>query len=186
MALRHLVAYWTLVSAVFALVFGVIYLITSSVSSPSPDELPLLTSSHPNERLLRYALANTALSEAEPSILYDIILDLAGLQKGVDFVFSVTRAMSGGLWVGGRVFLTTHRLIFLPNSMNKLVHSSSLMSVVIDLSDLAKVTDEWAVLTHIVNLSTRSGVALKFRLFSAEEFSAAIREQVSVVRGENA
>lgn len=183
MALRHLIAYSALVSAAVALVIGVIYVLFASLAAPAELPMPL---SHPNEQLLRSALANAALSEAEPSVLYDVVMDLAGLKKGLDLVFLLTRAMSGGLWVGGRVFLTSHQLVFAPNSINKAVHMSSLAGVVIQLSDIASVTDEWAILTHIVNISTRSGVELKFRLYSAEEFSAAIRERVSIVRGEKA
>lgn len=87
-------------------------------------------------------------------------------------VVSLFRSAWGGLWVGGRVTLTTRTVSFSANGMNRLMHSGTL-----DVSvPLAKVTDVKVLrglFTNIVAITTLETV-LKVRCYGAARFAEAI------------
>jgi hypothetical protein len=83
------------------------------------------------------------------------------------------RQRHGGLWVGGRLTLTSAELSFVPNAANRLVHDGD-PSVAIPLSAIRQVDIEPGVVTKIVAVTWTGGVA-RFRCYKAAIFADQIR-----------
>jgi hypothetical protein len=83
------------------------------------------------------------------------------------------RQRHGGLWVGGRVTLTSAELSFAPNAANRLVHDGD-PSVAIPLSAIRQVDIEPGFVTKIVAVTWTGGVA-RFRCYKAAGFADQIR-----------
>jgi hypothetical protein len=83
------------------------------------------------------------------------------------------RQRHGGLWVGGRVTLTSAELSFAPNAANRLVHDGD-PSVAIPLSAIRQVDIEPGFVTQIIAVTWTGGVA-RFRCFKAAGFADQIR-----------
>jgi hypothetical protein len=71
----------------------------------------------------------------------------------------------GGLWVGGRVTLTTQRLAFHPNGVNRALQTGSL-DVDIPLSAVLDVEVQPGFLTKIIAVRTHQSI-IKLRCFGA-------------------
>jgi hypothetical protein len=83
------------------------------------------------------------------------------------------RQRHGGLWVGGRVTLTSAELNFAPNAANRLVHDGD-PSVAIPLSAVRQVDVEPGLVTKIIAVTWTGGVA-RFRCYKAAGFADQIR-----------
>lgn len=185
-SVKHAIAYFALVAAALISVF----LAASSISTyffhrADPDNA-LPTTLRPGERLLRSVTANAALPSAEPHDLYSAVADATVAKYAAELLTSITRVLSGGLWVGGRLTLTTHRLIFSPNALNRLVHRAPLSDVVLDLADVDDVSVSRGLLTDVAEVRTRghSAPAMKFRAFGCEELSRLIKDAAAERQGD--
>jgi hypothetical protein len=123
------------------------------------------------------------LSNAEPNAFATLVLDMMEVDKVADAAFALVRRMSGGLWVGGRTFLTTHRVVFVPNTMNRLVHNA-LPAIVLPLKAITRVDERFGFVTRIVDVSTPAGTLI-VRCFKSAALAAAIRaaKPAAVVSG---
>lgn len=87
---------------------------------------------------------------------------------------SAFAAYYGGLWVGGKVILTTQELTFEPNFMNRLAHKG-LTGLKVSLSQVVSVELLPGVVTKIIVVRTPAH-AIKFRCYGAEEMAQKIQE----------
>lgn len=83
------------------------------------------------------------------------------------------RKRSGGLWVGGKAYLTTTQLRFEPNKLNRAAHTND-TAMELALSGIRAVSVERAIGMKIVVLSWSGGVA-KLRCYGAAKFADQIR-----------
>jgi hypothetical protein len=91
------------------------------------------------------------------------------------------RRRMGGLWVGGRVTLTSGALSFGPNALNAAAHDGDVIWT-IPLSAVAEVKDRFGWLTRIVDVRTDNGETVTFRCFGAPAFAEQIRQAVRIAR----
>lgn len=107
--------------------------------------------------------------------LAGIALEQAGAAPGsVGWVLERYRRRWGGLWVGGRVTLSTARVAFSPNAMNRAVLSGAI-DVDIPLVEIVQVEVLPGVVTKIVAIRTMGGV-LKVRCYGAPSLAKAIED----------
>lgn len=85
---------------------------------------------------------------------------------------SLFRAAWGGLWVGGRVTLTTEAVSFSPNGLNRIAQSGTL-DIRVPLSDVIDVEVRPGFVTDIVAITTPESV-VKVRCYFATKFATAI------------
>lgn len=96
-------------------------------------------------------------------------------------VLSVFRAIWGGLWVGGRVTLTSEAVTFAANTLNRFAQSGTL-DVVLPLRQVVDVDVLPGFFTNIVAIGTPDRV-LKVRCYGARRFAdAVIRARAAVSR----
>jgi hypothetical protein len=159
---------------VLIVVLGGIALILGSVARPKGKEIALFTSSAPDEAIIAYKVVNACLSNAEPNAFAAFIFKQTHTDNAANKTFDFIRKMTGGLWVGGRVVLTNHRIIFTPNGLNRALHKD-LPVIALFLTDLTEVRDRFGVATSIVDAMTPVG-SLTFRCYGANKFSKLIRD----------
>ena len=112
-----------------------------------------------------------------------LIEDAEGRTSGVLPVLSAFRAVWGGLWVGGRVTLTSDAVSFAANTLNRIAQSGTL-DVSVPLNQVTDVELLPGVFTNIVAISTPDRV-LKVRCYWARRFADAViaaRDAVSRAR----
>ncbi len=80
---------------------------------------------------------------------------------------------SGGLWVGGKVSLTAHELIFEPNAVNRFVHEGEVTRR-LALATVVQVADRFGWVTRIVDVLLDDGGVFTFRCFGARSFAEKI------------
>jgi len=119
-------------------------------------------------------LANGLIDDAEPNAI-------AKTLSGGSALFDRIRRQSSGLWVGGTVTLTRDSLTFVPNALNRLVHTHDHVRT-IPLGDIAAVTDRFGLVTRIVDVERKSGKTFTFRCWGGQAFAAAIRSAVTAHR----
>ncbi|GAA1976458.1 hypothetical protein GCM10009718_10870 [Isoptericola halotolerans] len=117
--------------------------------------------------LLETKVANALVRDAAPSVPW----------WRLGPVLWMIRRGYGGLWVGGRVTLTTTTLAFAPNALNRSVHSGPLDAAV-ELAEVTRVTYRWGVLTGIVTAHTDDS-ALSVRCWNAHGFAGRLRAAVA-------
>lgn len=137
-----------------------------------------------DEAVIATKLADALVSRAELAPGYGFALGgggSGGLPVGTDDVIKWSRQFQGGLWVGGRATLTTRRLHFAANPLNRIVHSGPL-EVDIDLRDVLDVSTRqgWVAVIVVVTLP---GAELWLRCFGARAFSDEIAEAVRACHG---
>jgi len=96
-------------------------------------------------------------------------------------VLSAFRAVWGGLWVGGRVTLTSASVSFAANTMNRIAQSGTL-DVSIPLKQVTDVEVLPGLFTNIVAISTSDRV-LKVRCYWARRFADAVIAARDALRG---
>ena len=140
-------------------------------AKPKGRDLERLTQSSLNERVLAYRVCGACLADAEPSFLAKLVANAA--DADVDTSVGFIRKMTGGIWVGGRAILTTHRIVFLPNMLNRVLHED-LTPLAIALTDAIEVVHRFGIVTSIVDVkSTR--LTITFRGYRMKSFVADIR-----------
>ncbi|WP_143773392.1 hypothetical protein [Skermania sp. ID1734] len=87
------------------------------------------------------------------------------------------RKRYGGLWVGGRVTLTSRELTFTPNAANKLLHQGD-PSFAVSLADIRRVDVEPAFFTDIIAIEWTGGLQ-RIRCYGATRFADKIRAGVA-------
>lgn len=80
----------------------------------------------------------------------------------------------GGLWVGGRVTLTTSEIVFAPNRLNRAIHTTD-TATSLAVADVVEVSVRKAAFTSIVTVTARSGASLTFRCYGAKKFANRIK-----------
>lgn len=118
-----------------------------------------------HEEVLLTKVANALIEDVRIS---NVVAPVAGP------VLSLYRAAWGGLWVGGRVTLTTSTVRFSPNAINRLVQSGDL-DVSIRLAAIDDIQVVPGFVTNIVVLTTPQ-VIFKVRCWGARRFADAVRE----------
>ena len=96
--------------------------------------------------------------------------------SGIGRAIRGSRKRYGGLWVGGRVTLTSAVLGFSPNAVNRLAHAGD-TSFTIPLSAIRRIDVEPAFFTKIIAVTWTGGVA-RFRCYGAAGFADQIRATV--------
>lgn len=110
--------------------------------------------------------------------LGEIALEEAGAEsRSVDWVLEQYRRRYGGLWVGGRVTLTSKSIAFSPNALNRATHAGTL-DVDIPLALIVRVDLLPGVVTKIVAIHTVGGL-LKVRCYGASNLAHAIEKACS-------
>jgi hypothetical protein len=89
------------------------------------------------------------------------------------------RRRYGGLWVGGRLTVSTTDVQFHANALNRAIQSGQL-DVTVDLRSIESVEVLPGVLTKIIAIRTGDRVA-KFRCFAARKVAAHIRAAAAAV-----
>lgn len=121
-------------------------------------------------------VCNAKITNASPSFGGYIIASAAGGLVGAAItgvVLKVFKSMTSGLWVGGRVYLTSSCLLFEPNKVNKFLHDD--VGVVrIPVGEINTVEREFGFVTGIVRVCTEHG-DFKFRCYGAREFADKIK-----------
>jgi hypothetical protein len=87
------------------------------------------------------------------------------------------RQRYGGLWVGGRLTVTTTDVQFHANALNRSIQSGQL-DIIVDLRSIESVELLPGVLTKIVAIRTGDGV-IKVRCFGAAKVTEQIRAAAS-------
>lgn len=117
-----------------------------------------------------------ALIEGDEVRLNDLAglaLDVGGAQApGVNWVLERYRRHWGGLWVGGRITLTTEALEFEPNAVNRAIQSGNLR-LRASLGSIVRVELLPSAITKTVAIHTSTSV-LKVRCFGARDLANAI------------
>ncbi len=157
-----------------AIVIAIFSGVMMMISDPDIEETVLLTSAFPGETLVDYHVCNACLKDAKVNRLSGLMLNAMGSGPETDAVLGLIRKLSGGLWVGGRVFLTSHRIVFWPNRINRAVHEE-LGEVAIALEDVKSVKTRFGLVTRIVEIETEAG-SLAVRLYRAKAFAQAVEE----------
>jgi hypothetical protein len=103
-------------------------------------------------------------------------LELAGLGKFNSVISAYGRA-AGGLWVGGRVILTTGDLSFHPNAANRVMNRGTL-DIMIPLAMVASVEVLPAFFTKIVAIRA-GGSLIRLRCYGAPAFPDLLRRAVA-------
>jgi hypothetical protein len=101
-----------------------------------------------------------------------LVEDAQARTTGAGPVLSIFRAMWGGLWVGGRVTLTSESVSFAPNTLNRIAQSGSL-DFFVPLTRVADVEVLPGFFTNIVAIAT-SDRLVKIRCYRARHFADAV------------
>ncbi|WP_137844443.1 hypothetical protein [Microbacterium sp. 2FI] len=112
------------------------------------------------------------VSKVANALMEDVSAPTIGAMPIIGSVLGMFRAALGGLWVGGRVTLTTTTVDFSPNALNRSVQSGSL-DVSIPLAAIEDLRVVPGLVTNIVVITTADSV-FKVRCYGARRFAAAI------------
>jgi len=127
-------------------------------------------------------VANALVEDAERSPGMGPVVDATGgSSDSMDWVLDRFRQHYGGLWVGGRLTLTTAKLEFHPNGLNRLANRGTLDIEI----DLRSVTGPVAVLpgvaTKIIAVPV-AGRVFKARCWGAQSMADQIQAAVTAAR----
>ena len=119
-------------------------------------------------------LANALVPDAE--IDEALLEQVAGAAqtKAIAGTLDKQKSKMKGLWVGGRCVLTEESLNFEQNSLNDAVHTGD-YSFSIPLESITDVEYQFAFLTGIVQLETKSG-NYQVRMYGAKKFVALLSD----------
>lgn len=129
--------------------------------------------------VLMTKMANGLVEDADLALHPGVQAALApvgGVPIGVEPVLDWFKRTYGGLWVGGRVTLTTVDLTFAANAMNRMVQSGTL-EVTVPLEAITSVHVTKAKVTNIVVVGIGYRV-LKVRCYKAAVLAEAIEAAV--------
>jgi hypothetical protein len=94
-----------------------------------------------------------------------------------DLGLMLVQLFMGGLWLGGNVYLTSTKLIFELNKLNKLFHSGN-YGVEIPLVEISRVTVKPSLGYKTIELMIPQG-NFKIRVKGAKEFATLIEETIA-------
>jgi hypothetical protein len=80
-------------------------------------------------------VSNALIESAELGAFAEVCSIGLGIDNAIGIPLKLIKKLSGGLWVGGRVFLTTHRVIFMPNGLNTAL-TDGIDTVALRLADI--------------------------------------------------
>ncbi|HBE88487.1 MAG TPA: hypothetical protein DDW67_05025 [Elusimicrobia bacterium] len=128
------------------------------------------------EEILIDKLCNALIPDAEVSPGVAVFGGVEGSMLGsaVDSTLASFRKKHGGLWVGGRIYVTTASVTFSVNAMNKAFHSP-IPDVRIPLAEITEVTHEPAIFMDTITVKG-GGKELKFKCYGAKKVLARIKE----------
>jgi hypothetical protein len=106
-------------------------------------------------------------------------MPIAGaVDRGVNRAITRRKAKEGGLWVGGRLVLTSSRLTFAPNAANRAVHKQ-LPELSVDLNAIRSVTLLPGLVTKIILVET-DDQSVRFRCYGAASVAGRLREAARI------
>ncbi|MCC2594240.1 hypothetical protein LKO27_12565 [Tessaracoccus sp. OS52] len=131
-----------------------------------------------SEQVIATKLADALIVEAELALSPAMALPLgrrvpAG-QGAVDWDWF--RRFYGGLWVGGQVTLTSNRIRFAANSLNKIVRSGP-MEFDVELRHVIEVTVRRGLFGNVIHV-VLPGAVLQLRCLGARAFAEQIRDAI--------
>lgn len=157
---------------------AIIQLVLEVNARPKGRDLALLTSSAPSERVLAYRVCGACFQDVQPSAFTNALVDAADAQlEQLESVVGVIRQMTGGVWVGGRVILTTHRVVFLPNGLNRMLQDN-LPTIALALADVSEAKQRFGLATAIVDVRG-SAFTLTVRGYRMRSFVADIERALA-------
>ena len=131
------------------------------------------------DNLIDKRMVNALFKDAEASGLAK-----SGLGLGGKAGLGVVQKMMGGLWIGGKAWLTPDAITFEPNGINKLAHrSSGELTVSLPLSEVTSVEWRKAIATSIIDISTDERT-LSIRGYNSKSFCEAIKQAVIAAGGQ--
>ena len=98
----------------------------------------------------------------------------------VKMVLWLSKWLTGGVWVGGRLTLTETQLAFAANDMNRALQEGTLDWSAF-LLDIRQIVVRPGLVNNVIEIHTGDGT-MKFRCWGAKAFSARIEDQVLVLR----
>lgn len=128
------------------------------------------------EEILIDKLCNAFMPEADASPGAAAVGEAAGAMIGdvVENEIASFRKKHGGLWVGGRIYITTASVTFSVNAMNAKFHSP-IPEVRIPLAEIQEVSLEPAFFMDTITVKG-GGKELKFKCYGAKKILARIKE----------
>lgn len=136
------------------------------------------------EEVIATKVVNALMAEPVMAVHPGVALaaeGVGGIPPGVELVVDAFRRRWGGLWVGGRATLTTARLTFRANGVNRVLHEGQ-VDAELDLRAVLRVDLEPGFLTEIVAV-TIPGAVFKLRCWGARDFAAQVDAAVRAARG---
>jgi hypothetical protein len=122
-------------------------------------------------------VANALVEDAKRSQTAGGLVDTAGADTaGLDVVLDQFRRHYGGLWVGGRLTLTSATLEFHPNAVNRVAHAGTL-DIEVDVRRIEAVDVLPGFLTKIIAVRVGDKV-VKVRCWGASKMADRIRAAV--------
>jgi len=142
------------------------------MSRPKGELLSTLTAG--GQSLLDYRVCNACIETAEPNQLFHSVMRAMGADKSANAQLDLIRRKAGGLWVGGRVFLTTDRIVFVPNALNAMLQDN-VSAISFDVSEVVDVGQRSGLMTTLVDIRTCANV-LTIRGYRMKAFGRAIQD----------
>ena len=154
--------------------------------TPDAAQRDFLTSSAADETIVSWHVCNALVHDAQASFFTNV-LDAARHARHVtgtahvpgagagQITLDAMKAFSGGLWVGGTVYLTSHRIVFLPNSLNRAFLDKP-VAIETALTELKSVYGEKGWLQNHAWITAHAGT-IKLRFRAASEFVTEVKSR---------
>ena len=178
--------------AAFAVVTAIAVLAISRFvngdGTPSDEQRMLLTSGAPGETIESWHICNALVKDAQSSFFIDVLeaghrnrmitgsAHVPGAGAGA-ITIDVAKKLSGGVWVGGAIYETSHRLVFLPNRLNTAL-VQNIGAISIPLSEIKGVHLKSSLLVKDAVIETLSA-PLNLRLRAAPAFVDHMRARLT-------
>lgn len=136
-----------MVAIIFVVIAGLAAVLRAN-SAPTAEEVKALQSGFEGEQLVSYRVCNALLRDAELNEIGGLAIgDIGGA------ALALIKKMNRGHWVGGRVFLTSHRLIFEPNQLNRALQNG-LALLTVNLAEIQNTHERSGMIANL-NVRTR-------------------------------
>ncbi len=123
-----------------------------------------------NDMLIKKRVCDALIQTAEPNALLRFLLR----RTKADMVVGVVKRLTGGLWVGGNVYLYQDAVEFRPNGLNKLIHAGE-VSWRVPLKEILSVSTGFGFVTKVITMRTER-VSFRIRCYGADAFARVIAE----------
>ena len=111
---------------------------------------------------IKKRVCEALIQAAEPNAVLKFLLR----RTKVNIVIGVLRRLTGGLWVGGNVYLFQDAVEFRPNGLNKFIHAGD-VSWRVPLKEISGVTTSTGFVTKVLTIRTER-VNFKIRCYGAD------------------